>query len=144
MKKFSIVTVISVIAIMLVFSGDCSAKSGANQGEDEVQVIKKDVEELNQKIHSFTLFSPEDSQKLVKVRNKLNAMANEKLSDPEYAQLFYNTAFILKEREYKQDAIQYFTVVTKNFPETVYAQRAKSELKNLGVTFEQEEEDSDY
>jgi hypothetical protein len=134
-----------IIAVIIVFQlfVICEPAPGKSVklNEEEIQKIEENIDVLIKKIHASSLFSPEDVDKLVEIKTRLNSIADTNLRDPVYAELFYNAAFICKEREYKQDAIQYFSVITKNFPETVYSKRAFSELKNLGVKVEEDEEE---
>jgi len=142
---FIILIIPAIIAVQLFVpcpSVDAAKKTSSLE-EEEIKRVEENIDFLNKKIHTLSLFSPEDSQKLVDIKTKLNSIADGNLKDPMYAELFYDAAFILKEREYKQDAIQYFSVVTRNFPETMYSKRALSELRKLGVKIEKEEEESD-
>ncbi len=143
MKAFlvSIISVITVFNTLTTCPCAYAVKKSAGLEEGEIEKVKENISNLNKKVHTYTLFSPEDSAKLVEVKMALNSLADGKISDPSYAELFYNAAYILKEREYKQDAIQYFSVVIKNFPQTVYAYRAKNELKKFGIKFDEEPEE---
>lgn len=138
-----ILTAVALLQItFLNFEAQAVKKSGS-LSEDEVTKVEENIETLNKKIHTMALFSPEDSEKLVEIKTKLNSIADGKIKDPLYARLFYEAAFIMKEREQKQDSIQYFLIVAKNFPESMYSKRAHSELKNFGVELNKEEDSED-
>ncbi len=145
MKTFLILilTAIAALQLLIISAPAEAARKSVKLSEEEIKKVEENIEVLNKKIHTLSLFSPEDSEKLVEIKTRLNSIADGNLKDPLYARLFYEAAFILKEREHKQDSIQYFMVVTKNFPETVYSKRAVSELKNLGVNLQEDKEDSD-
>jgi hypothetical protein len=68
----------------------------------------------------------------VEVNTKLGSVVNATLKDPVYARLYYDLAVICKEREYKDDAIQYFLVVKEKFASTSYSKKADLELKRIG------------
>lgn len=115
----------------------------APKKKSDAEILAENIEYLNKKVYAASLFSAEDSGKLIEVRAQLNSMADTKLSNVSQAKLFYDAAFIFKAREYKQDAIQYFGVIAKNFPETVYAKRAINELKNYGIDLEESGEEEE-
>ena len=142
MKKNIFLSLILAIAVVFQLFAICDSalSKSVKLEEEDVQKIQENVSGLIKKIHASSLFSPEDVDKLVEIKTQLNSIADTNLRDPVYAELFYNAAFICKEREYRQDSIQYFNVGTKNFPETVYSQRALAELKNFGVKIEEAEE----
>ncbi len=145
-NKILLILIISSLIIFNAFVISIpseAARKSTKLGEEEIAIIENNIEALNKKVHTHALFSPEDSEKLVDVKTKLNSIGDGNLKDPLYARLFYEAAFILKEREQKQDSIQFFIIVTKNFPETLYCKRALSELKNFGINLEEESEDSE-
>ncbi|HSA05615.1 MAG TPA: hypothetical protein P5556_00390 [Candidatus Gastranaerophilales bacterium] len=141
MKKKILFNIIFLIIAVFQFAVFCepleAAKKAKGLDEEQVKKIEENIDILTKKIHAYSLFSPEDSDILVEIKSQLNSIADTNLKDPLYAKLFYNAAFLFKEREYNQDAIQCFNVVIKNFPETVYSNRALSELKKLGVNLEE-------
>ncbi len=121
-----------------------AAKKTANNPEEEIKKIEQDVEDLTKKIYSSSLFSADDINKLIEIKTYLNSIADTNLRNPSYPKLFFEAAFLLNEREFKQDAIQYYKIVTENFPETLYSKRASDELQSLGIGIRKEEEDEEY
>ncbi len=147
MKKrilLGLILVLTAVSQMFAFCGSANAmKSSAKLDQTQIETLQKNISSLTKKINTSSLFSSEDIDKLVEIREQLNSIADTNLKDMMYARLFYDAAFIFKERDYKQDAIQYFSVVTKNFPETIYSKRALSELKKFGIDIDKNKDKTD-
>ncbi len=110
--------------------------------EAEVKEINKSISSLTKKVYALGLFSPDDNSKLVELKFKLDDAMEASDSSPVLAKLYYNAGYVYMKREYTDLAIQCFQSVLMHFPRSTYAQRAKFELKNLGVNTETKEDES--
>lgn len=148
MKKFVLLflTIFTVVLLNLHVACDGASAIAKSKGleEGEVQKMEENVDELVKKIYASSLFSPEDARKLVDIKTKLDTVLNTNAKDPMYARLFYDVAYICKQREYVDESIQYFKVVSEKFPETAYAERAANELRKMGIETGQSEEEEEY
>jgi hypothetical protein len=91
---------------------------------------------LTRKIYGHALLSPEDNQKLIEVKIKLD---NQMLVSPDLtlAPLYYKAGNIYKLREMKDEAISCYQTILENFADTALAPKSRSELKSLGVQVEE-------
>ena len=144
MKRFFglILILLIFVSFNLFVVSDPVSSAAKSKGLDEEQVkkLEQDVDALVKKVYASSLFSPKDAEMLVDNKTKLDSVINTNTKDPMYARLFFNTGYVLKEREYVDESIQYFNLVSEKFPETPYAKRAESELKKLGVKSQSEAE----
>ncbi|OGI03985.1 MAG: hypothetical protein A2Y25_01135 [Candidatus Melainabacteria bacterium GWF2_37_15] len=142
-KLFGLILILLIfVSFNLFVVSDPVSSAAKSKGLDEEQVkqLEQNVDALVKKVYASGLFSPQDAEMLVDIKTKLDSVIGTNTKDPMYARLFFNTGYILKEREYVDEAIQYFNLVGEKFPETPYAKRAESELKKLGVKSEGEAE----
>ncbi len=105
----------------------------AGISEAEVKKINESISSLTKKIYALALFSPEDNEKLVELKFKLDDAMEASDHNPALAKLYYNAGYIYRKREYNELAVQCFQSVLMNFPQSTYAKRAKFELKHLGI-----------
>jgi len=144
LKIFSLFIAV-ILGTQLFFAADYAfaASKTAALEEEDLKKIEESTDELVKKLYSSSLFSPEDAKKLVDIKTKLNTVMNSNLKDPIYARLFFDVGYICKEREYNDEAIQYFKLVNEKFSNTSYAQRALGELNKLGVNTEPEKQEGE-
>lgn len=100
---------------------------------EELDKITVSVNRLVKKVYSASLFAPADNDALFEAKMKVDTEIQGESPDPSYADLVYKIAFILKEREFKDDAIIYYRTVMDKFPDSSYVPRAAEELRKLGV-----------
>ena len=100
---------------------------------EELDKITVSVNRLVKKVYSASLFAPADNDSLFEAKMKVDTEIQGESPDPSYADLVYKIAFILKEREFKDDAIIYYRTVMDKFPDSSYVPRAAEELRKLGV-----------
>lgn len=140
MFKFSLKTFILIILILIVslifvspqaFAGKKSKKSSMTP--EDLDKLTVSVNRLVKKVYSVSLFSPQDNDALFEAKMKVDAEIQGESPDASYADLVYKIAFILKEREFKNDAIEYYRTVTDKFPDSSYVPKASEELRKMGV-----------
>ncbi len=138
---------IALIAALLVcfaatpeaFAKKKSKKSGG-LNPAEIQEITQTIDSLTRKVYASSLFSPEENEKLIDVKIKLdNAMLTG--GSPELAPLLYKAGNLYRIREYREQAIECFQLVLENFPDTALGPKSKKELKKMGITIQSEEEE---
>jgi hypothetical protein len=133
MRKFFNLLFILGLVLQLFVPSDLAEAKKVSLTPEQTQQLQDDVNLLTRKTYASSLFSPDDVQKLLEVRDMLNSIADGNMKDPMYAKLFSDTAYVLSKRDYKDDAIQYYTLVKDKFPDTIYSRKAQTELVNLGV-----------
>ena len=109
------------------------SKKGSGMTPEDLDKVTISVNKLVKKVYSSSLFSPADNDTLFESKMKLDSEIQGESPDPSYADLVYKIAFILKEREFKDDAIIYYRTVMDKFPDSSYVPRAAEELRKLGV-----------
>ena len=134
--KYTISVLIILVVSVLFLSPQASAikKSKKNaMTPEELDKITVSVNRLVKKVYSASLFAPVDNDSLFEAKMKVDTEIQGESPDPSYAYLVYKIAFILKEREFKDDAIIYYRTVMDKFPDSSYVPRAAEELRKLGV-----------
>lgn len=127
------IAILAFFILLLSCTSTTDAKKSKGLTDDELKQVVENVDKLTKKVYARGLFSPEDNAMLVDVKTKLDSIMSSSFKDPVYAQLFYDTAYVCKEREYNDDAIEYFSLVTEKFAGTSYAKKATKELDVLGM-----------
>lgn len=144
----STILILVILAVSVLFvSPQASAvkksKKSAMAPED-FDKLTTSVNRLVKKVYSSSLFAPSDNDALFEAKMKVDDEIQGDSPDPTYADLVYKIAFILKEREFKDDAIIYYRTVMDKFPDSPYVPRAAEELRKLGVKLDTgSEEDSE-
>ena len=133
----SIILILIILVVSVIFispQADAVKKSKKNAlTPEEFDKLTTSVNKLVKKVYSVSLFSPSDNDELFDAKMKVDAEIQGESPDPSYADLVYKIAFILKEREFKDDAIIYFRTLIDKFPDSTYVPRATEELRKLGV-----------
>ena len=134
-KSTILIFIILAVSILFIspqaYAGKKSKKTAMTP--EELEKLTTSVNNLVKKVYSASLFSPADNDALFDDKMKVDTEIQGESPDASYADLVYKIAFILKEREYKDDAIIYYRTVTDKFPDSPYVPRAAEELRNLGV-----------
>ena len=103
--------------------------------KEEVQQMSDDIDNLTKKIYGRALLSPQDSEKLIEIKIKLdNSMLV--ATNTELAPLYYKAGNVYKLRGMKAEAIDCYQTILENFSDTALAPKAKAALAELGVTVE--------
>jgi len=127
-----IILVVSVIFISPQAIAVKKSKKNAMAPED-LDKLTVSVNRLVKKVYSVSLFAPSDNDALFEAKMKVDAEIQGESPDPAFADLVYKIAFILKEREFKDDSIEYYRTVMDKFPDSSYVAKAAEELRKLGV-----------
>lgn len=146
MKTFLHRTLYVLVCFTLVFgifsNPIADAKKGKKLSKDEIAQISSDIDKMTAKLYTRSLFSPQDNEKIVALKLKLDEATGGVPTGEEYASMYYKLGFIYKERELKDLAIESFKVVLENFDGTLYAIKSKTELEKMGVKLEQKAEEA--
>jgi len=138
-----LILVVSVIFISPQAVAVKKSKKSAIAPED-LDKLTVSVNRLVKKVYSSSLFAPADNDELFESKMKVDTEIQGESPDPAFADLVYKIAFILKEREFKDDSIEYYRTVMDKFPDSPYVAKAAEELRKLGVKLDTgTEEDSD-
>ena len=135
MKSTILILLILVVSVLFI-SPQASAVKKLKKNAltpEELDKITVSVNKLVKKVYSVSLFAPSDNDDLFEAKMKVDSEIQGESPDPAFADLVYKIAFILKEREFKDDAIIYYRTVMDKFPDSSYVSRAAEELRKLGV-----------
>ncbi len=135
MKKLIILTVVAIFATMAICIDANAARKTAKKksmAPEIVQQMSDEIDFLTRKIYGNALLSPEDNQKLIDVKIKLD---NQMLIDTDttLTPLYYKAGMLYKKREMKEEAIACFQTILENFSDTALAPKARAELRSMGV-----------
>lgn len=134
-KILAFLVLFVLIALSFVTDTSQAARRGAKSNglkAEEIQAMSTTIDNLTKKVYAHSLFSPQDNQKMVEIKLKLD---NQMLiaPDPALAPVYYKVGNLYKARKYKTEAIECYQTVLENFADTALAPRAVKELKALGV-----------
>ena len=143
----SIILIIIVVVVSIIFISPQAiavkkSKKNAMAPED-LDKLTVSVNRLVKKVYSSSLFAPSDNDDLFEAKMKVDAEIQTASPDPVFADLVYKIAFILKEREFKDDSIEYYRTVMDKFPDSTYVPKAVEELRKLGVKLDTGSESSE-
>jgi len=134
-KSLVLIVLILIVSVLFISPQAEAVKKSKKGGmtPEELDTVTISVNKLVKKVYSSSLFSPTDNDDLFEDKMKVDSEIQGESPDPSYADLVYKIAFILKEREFKDDAVIYFRTVMDKFPDSSYVPRAAEELRKLGV-----------
>jgi hypothetical protein len=134
-KSTILILIILVVSVMFISPQAVAVKKSKKNAltPEELDKLTTSVNSLVKKVYSASLFSPKDNDSLFEAKLKVDTEIQAESPDPAYADLVYKIAFILKEREFKDDAIEYFRTIMDKFPDSPYVPKAAEELRKLGV-----------
>jgi len=143
LKIFLVLISILSIGFVVFNSSDVYAaskkKGKGGLSEEQLTQMSTELNTLTKKMYGASLFSPEDNEKLIGIKLSLDD-AMLKSSSPEYAPLYYMAGNLYKKRGYKDESIECYQTIMENFPDTVFAPKARQELTKMGVKFEVSDE----
>ncbi len=142
--KFLISILIILVVSFLFISPQAVAVKKAKKSSmlpEDLDKLKISVNKLVKKVYSSSLFSPTDNDALFDAKIQTDTEIEGDSPDPAFADIVYKIAFVLKEREYKEDAVIYFRTVMDKFPDSPYVPRAVEELRKLGVKLDTDSEE---
>lgn len=134
-KVLTFTIIFTMIGLFIMSPNTASAKKGRAKKltDAEITAITDTVDHLTKKIYAAGLFSPQDNEKLVDTKLKVDAAFQSSPTSLDFANLYYKLGFIYKERELRDDAIDCYTSILENFSDSPYALKAANELKKMGV-----------
>lgn len=135
MKKVLIVFIVGLLVLGLLSFDSVDAKKSKKSGisDADMTAMSTTVENLTKKMYAKGLFSPEDNEKLIDIKLKLD---DQMLAapDPSLAPLYYKIAVLYKSRDMKDEAVDCFQTILENFSSTALAPKAAAQLKLMGVS----------
>lgn len=134
-KIFIFFILFTIISLSFLTDSSQAAKKTSKKGgikAEEIQAMSDTIDNLTKKVYAHSLFSPQDNQKMVEIKLKLD---NQMLITPDasLAPIYYKAGNLYKARKYQTDAIECYQTVLENFADTAIAPKAAKELKALGV-----------
>ena len=135
MKKFFIWFIVGFLVLSAISLDVSAAKKAGKVSKEEVQQMSDDIDNLTKKIYGRALLSPQDNEKLIGIKIKLdNSMLV--ATATELAPLYYKSGNLYKLRGMKAEAIECYQTILENFADTALAPKARAALAELGVTIE--------
>ena len=135
MKKFFIWFIVGFLVLSAISLDVSAAKKAGKVSKEEVQQMSDDIDNLTKKIYGRALLSPQDNEKLIGIKIKLdNSMLV--ATATELAPLYYKAGNVYKLRGMKAEAIECYQTILENFADTALAPKARAALAELGVTIE--------
>lgn len=136
LKSTVLILIILVVSIVFISPQASAVKKSKKSAmsEEDLNKVKTSVNRLYKKVYSSSLFAPTDNDDLFEDKIIIDSQLNEESPDAAFAELVYKLAFVLKEREFKDDAINYYQSLMDKFPDSAYVPKAAVELRKLGVT----------
>ena len=137
MKKYviSFIVFVGVIVwgINLTMPANAAKKNSRGGGaEKQIKQADETISKLTKKFYTRALFSPEDSDNLITVKLTIDSQMDVS-AEPALAPIYFKTGHLFKLREMNDEAIDCFQTILENFGDTVYAPKARQELREMGV-----------
>ena len=133
MKKVFLWLIVGFLVLSAISLDVSAAKKGGKISKEEVQQMSDDIDNLTKKIYGRALLSPQDNEKLIEIKIKLdNSMLVATAS--ELAPLYYKAGNVYKLRGMNPEAIECYQTILENFSDTALAPKARAALESLGVT----------
>jgi len=132
-KTIIMLFLIAAVSIIFVSPQAVAVKKSGKMSPEDFDKLTVSVNKLVKKVYSVSLFSPADNDELFDDKMKVDTQIESESPDVTYADLVFKIAFILKEREFKDDSIIYYRAILDKFPDSPYVVRATEELKKMGV-----------
>ena len=137
MKKYviSFIVFVCVIAwgINLTMPANAAKKSSRGGGaEKQIKQADETISNLTKKFYTRELFSPEDSDSLITVKLAIDSQMDVS-AEPALAPVYFKTGHLFRLREMNEEAVDCFQTILENFGDTVYAPKARQELREMGV-----------
>ena len=134
-KSTILILIILVVSVIFISPQAIAVKKSKKNAltPEELDKLTASVNRLVKKVYSSSLFAPSDNDALFESKMKVDTEIQVASPDTAYADLVYKIAFILKEREFKDDAIEYYRTLMDKFPDSPYVPKAAEELRKLGV-----------
>ena len=132
MKKVVLSCLIVFLLLSAISIDVSAAKKAAKLSKEDIAEMSDTIDNLTQKIYGRSLLSPQDNEKLIGIKIKLD---NQMLmaTNPSLAPLYYKAGNIYKLRDMKPEAIECYQTILENFSETALAPKARTALEQMGV-----------
>lgn len=132
MKRIILASVVVFLLISAISIDVSAAKKSAKLSKEEISEMSDTIDTLTQKIYGRSLLSPQDNEKLIYIKIRLD---NQMLmaANPSLAPLYFKAGNIYKLRDMKPEAIECYQTILENFSDTALAPKAKAALEQMGV-----------
>ena len=107
-----------------------SKKKGVSQ--EIITEYTETVDNLTKKIYERELYTPEDANKLIDLKLKLDEQMDV-MSEAAFAPLYYKIGNIFRLRGEEKDAIICYQTILENFGDTAYGPKSRDILTQMGV-----------
>ena len=132
MKKIILASLVVFLLLSAISIDVSAAKKSSKLSKEEIAEMSDTIDNLTQKIYGRSLLSPQDNEKLIGIKIKLD---NQMLmaTNPSLAPLYYKAGNVYKLRDMKPEAIECYQTILENFSDTALAPKAKAALEQMGV-----------
>jgi len=130
------------IICLLIFAAFCVSLNANQQvfaakakkmTQEEFTQLSNNIAFLTKKIYANGLFSPKDNETIIDAKEKLDTALLGGGGKYDLAQAYYKLAYVYRNREYRDDAIECYQTILENFQESPYYLKSVNELKKMGV-----------
>lgn len=137
MKK--VLTAIIPVILLLFFALNQAlpadaAKNAKKKGvsQEFLDEYTENIDNLTKKIYERELYTPEDANKLIGLKLKLDEQMDI-LSEASFAPLYFKIGNIFRLRGEEKDAINCYQTILENFSDTAYGPKSRDILTEMGV-----------
>lgn len=137
MKK--ILTAIIPVILLLFFALNQAqpadaAKNAKKKGvsQEFIDEYTENIDNLTKKIYEREFYTPEDANKLIGLKLKLDEQMDI-LSEASFAPLYFKIGNIFRLRGEEKDAIICYQTILENFSDTAYGPKSRDILTEMGV-----------
>jgi len=132
MKRIILACLVVFLLLSAISIDVSAAKKSSKLSKEDIAEMSDTIDNLTQKIYGRSLLSPQDNEKLIGIKIKLD---NQMLmaTNPSLAPLYYKAGNIYKLRDMKPEAIECYQTILENFSDTALAPKARTALEQMGV-----------
>ena len=131
-----IVPLLLLVALVLnqALPADAAKKAVKKKGvsPEVIAELNQGVDELTKKIYERELYTPEDSNKLITLKLRLDEQMDI-LPEASFAAIYFKMGNIFKMRGNEHDAIVCYQTILENFSDTAYGPKSRDSLTEMGV-----------
>lgn len=110
------------------------AKTAKKKGvsQEFITEYTESIDNLTKKIYERELYTPEDANKLIDLKLKLDEQMDI-MAEASFAPLYFKLGNIFRMRGNERDAVICYQTILENFGDTAYGPKSKDILSDMGV-----------
>ncbi|MBQ2983587.1 MAG: tetratricopeptide repeat protein [Candidatus Gastranaerophilales bacterium] len=131
-----LITLSFIVALVLNQNMPANAAKKATKKKGMNQELLKEINDgvniLTKKIYERELYTPEDLNKLIDLKIKVDDQMDI-TPDPALAPIYYKLGNIFKMRGQEKEAIVCYQTILENFLDTAYGPKSRDTLAQMGI-----------